>query len=74
MHILITRREREEVCSILGKVSDSRLGAPRGRYLERPMDVAAAQGVQGQAERLPAGVQVVFYHLGEAGGTLSLPV
>lgn len=49
-------------------------GCSRGLYLERSMDVAAAQRVQGQAEGLPAGVQVVFYHLGEAGGTWSLLV
>lgn len=30
------------------------------------MDITAAQRVQGQAEWLPAGVQVVFHHLGEA--------
>ena len=37
-----------------------------GPHLERPVDITAAQGVQGQTERLPAGVQIVLHHLGEA--------
>lgn len=57
------REREEEACWTLGKVSDSRLDAPRGLYLEWPVDVTAAQRMQGQAEWLPAGAQVVFHHL-----------
>lgn len=37
------------------------------------MGITAAQGVQGQAEWLPAGIQVVLHHLGEAPESWSPP-